>query len=193
MKKVILISSVVLAIFSACKKDEKQNVQDSVISGIKTISVPFNPTQSYTLFRFSDSSVVANVDSASNKWDFGMRFTDIIVNKAFRGPGEAGVILQDGIFDEITSAPATGYAFDTSSTQKAIKSFNAWATYSTPNFIPKAGKVFIFRTADGSHYAKMEFLEITSNGNFTATPPIIPTLLYYKIKFSYQPNGSFNF
>jgi hypothetical protein len=193
MKKLILFSSMALAILSACKKEEKQNVEEAIVSGIKTISVPFNPTQPFTLFRFSDSSVVANSDSASNKWDFGMRFTDIIVNKAFRGPGEAGVILQDGLYDEITSAPATGYAFDTSATQKAIKSFNTWATYSTPTFIPKAGKVFIFRTADGNHYAKMEFLEITSNGNFTVSPPIYPTSLYYKIKFTYQPNESLNF
>lgn len=190
MKKMFIVGAAALGLFAACKKTENTPTV-TVISGIKTISVPFDPmgTKPFTLFRFSDSSVVANTDSATNKWDFGMRFTNIILNKGFRGPGEAGVILQDGVFDQITAAPSTGYAYDTSATQKAIRSYTAWATYANQVFTPIAGKVFYFRTGDGSHYAKLEMLSV-EYAPFVGSQP---TTILYKFRYVYQSNGSLNF
>ncbi len=191
MKKMIIFGAIALSLFAACKKSTDTTPTVTIVSGIKTISVPFDPmgTKPFTLFRFSDSSVVVNTDSASNKWDFGMRMTSIIPNKGFRGPGEAGVILQDGVFDQITTAPSTGYAYDTSATQKAIRSYTSWANYANQTFTPIAGKVFFFRTGDGAHYAKLEMISV-EYAPFTGSQP---TTLLYKFRYVYQSNGSVNF
>jgi hypothetical protein len=110
------------------------------------------------------------------------------VNSNASGPGDAAVIMQDGIFDNITQAPETGYAFDTTSTRLAIKD-GTWYDYNgaTRSFVPKAGKVFIFRTADNK-YAKMEILEATYDP-FVGT---VPDKINYKIRFVYQADGTRN-
>lgn len=190
MKKVLFICSLAAVVFTACTKDEPAV---TVVSGTKTISVPFDPmgVTPFTLFRFSDSSVVANSDSASAKWDFGMRFTNFIINSHVSGPGNAGVILQDGIFDQITSAPTSGYAYDTTANNTAIGMYTNWATYNTQShlFVPIAGKTFIFKTADGTHYAKMEMVSV-GYGSFNGPNP---TTLLYTFRYTYQSNGSTNF
>jgi len=191
MKRVLFFGLLASVAFSACKKSSTTNQSATDISGIKTISVAFDQlaSQPFTLFRFSDSSVIANTDSASNNWDFGIRFTTFIVNSYAGGPGNAGVIMQNNIFDSVKSAPTSGYAYDTTSAQRAIKD-GSWYTYNSQShvFVPKAGKVFIFKTADGSHYAKMELLSVE---NGPVVPPAqTPTILYYTFRYSYKANGS---
>ena len=165
-------------------------VSNSIVT--KTIVVPFDPSGNspFTLFRFRDSSVVANIDSASNNWDFGLRFTTFIVNSHAGGPGNAGVILQNGTFDSITSAPTSGYAYDTTVSSRAIKD-GSWYMYSpvTHGFTPTPGKIFLFRTGDGYHYAKMELLSV----DYAPFTGMQPTHLLYTFRFIYQPNGSTNF
>lgn len=192
MKRLSLLTVIAIVAFSSCKKDD--NVNPSVtISGTKTISVNFSTasTSKYTLFRFSDSSVVAQADSASNKWDFGLRQATFIVNSYSGGPGAAGVILANATFDATTTAPSTGYAYDTTASKKAIKD-GSWYSYNptTNAFTPTAGKVFIFKTGDGIHYAKMELLS-ADYAPFSAGTT--PTTLLYKFRFSYQANGTTTF
>jgi len=193
MKKVLFLCAVAAVTFSACQK-ETPVVVPTIVTGTKTISVAFDPmgTDNFTLFRFSDSSVVANTDSASANWDFGIRFTNFIVNSHAGGPGNAGAILQDGTFDATATAPTSGYAYDTTASARAIKD-GSWYDYNptTHAFTPKAGKVFIFKTADGSHYAKMELLSVTYGG-LVGNPPA-PTILYYTFRYTYQANGTTTF
>lgn len=196
-----MIKNTILALFigaffiTSCKKEENTPAP-KIISGTKTLTVAFDPlgTKNFTLFRFSDSSVVPNQDSISDKWDFGLRFADIIVNSLDGGgPGNAGVILQNGIFENINEAPATGYAYDTTTSKRAIKR-GSWYIYTPapppalPTFTTIPGKIFIFRTANGKNFAKMEILTVNYQleGN-------MPKALLYKIRFTYQPNGSTNF
>ena len=194
MKRVLFFGLLTSLAFSACKKSSTSNPSATDITGIKTISVAFDPmaSQPFTLFRFSDSSVIANTDSASNKWDFGIRFTTFIVNSYAGGPGNAGVIMQNNNFDSVKSAPISGYAYDTTTAQRAIKD-GSWYTYNSQTnlFVPKAGKVFIFRTADGSHYAKMELLSV-EYGPLSGTPAK-PSILYYTFRYSYKADGSTTF
>jgi hypothetical protein len=173
----------------SCTKDK--TTQPSVPNTkTKDITVNFSNTTSFTLFSFKDTTVVANTDSISTKWDFALRLTTFLVNSNSGGPGNAGVIMQDGVFDNIKTAPATGYAYDTTSSQRAIKD-GSWYDYNptTRSFVPKAGKVFIFRTGDGAHYAKMELL----SANYAPFTGPVPQQIIYKIRFTYQPDGSKNF
>jgi len=187
MKNKIIYGTVCLAlIFAACSKSKTDVVTLPATVKTKNITVNFSPTSSFTFFSFRDTTVIANSDSASTKWDFGLRLTTFLVNSYASGPGNGGVILKDGIYDNITDAPAAGYAYDTTSSQKAIKD-GSWYDYNpaTHSFVPKAGKVFIFRTADG-HYAKMELLGVS----YEPFAGPVPLRLIYTFRYTYQPNNS---
>ncbi len=197
MKRVLFYCAIAAISFTACKKTTTPAptpAAPTTITGTKIISVAFDPMgmANFTLFRFSDSSIVANADSASSNWDFGLRFTTFIVNSNAGGPGSAGAILADGTFDAATTAPSTGYAYDTTTSARAIKD-GSWYTYNatTHAFTPNAGKVFFFKTADGLHYAKMELLAV-DYGPLVGNPPS-PSILYYTFRYTYQSNGTTTF
>jgi hypothetical protein len=177
-----------LVLFSACTKE--QTSTPTPLTRVQVLSVPFSTRGSHTFFSFKDSTAVTVADSATAKWDFAIRFARIIVNSQSSGPGNAGVIMQDGIFNSITSAPLTGYSYDTTSNSLAIKD-GSWYDYNprTHAFIPKAGKVFIFRTANGVNYAKMQLLAV-DYAPFTGP---VPTTLLYKFEYTYQPGSGNSF
>jgi hypothetical protein len=186
-----LIAAVALVVFfAACSKSSTAPVVVPSYSSTQTLTVNFSTAKPYAFFGFKDSSLVANTDSATAKWDFGLRFTTFLVNSNASGPGNAGVIMQDGVFANLASAPTTGYAYDTTSTKLAIKD-GSWYDYNilTHAFVPKAGKVFFFRSADGTHYAKMQLLAVDYLP-FTGPTPV---QLAYKFQYVYQPSGSTSF
>ena len=185
MTAVVAITVLVIS----CNKDETV-APSQPVTKTKDITVNFNSGTPFTLFSFKDTAVVANTDSTSSKWDFALRLTTFLVNSNSGGPGSAGVIVQDGVYNNITTAPASGYAYDTSASQRAIKD-GSWYDYNpvTHSFVPKAGKVFIFRTGDGLHYAKMELL----SADYAPFVGPTPQQIIYKIRFTYQPDGSKNF
>lgn len=186
-----LIAAVALVVlFTACSKTDTAPVVVPAYSSTQTLTVNFSTAKPFAFFGFKDSSLVVNTDSASAKWDFGLRFTNFVVNSNASGPGAAGVIMQDGVFASLTSAPTTGYAYDTTSTKLAIKD-GSWYDYNPLShaFVPKAGKVFFFRTADGTHYAKMQLLAVDYLP-FTGPTPV---QLAYKFQYVYQPSGGASF
>ncbi|RNI35826.1 hypothetical protein EFY79_12825 [Hanamia caeni] len=163
------------------------------INVVDSIEIPFT-SDSYTLYSFKDSTVIANTDSATSKWDFGIRFVNIITNSHASGPGNGGSITQQGVYANYTMAPASGYAYDTTKSTLGIDAglTSGWYTYNptTHAFSPKAGQFFVFRTADG-HYVKMEIISVNYAGYNPPNPT--PTTLIYKFRYSYQADGSRNF
>ena len=193
MKNTLIITAgLMLAIaFISCNKD-KDNKPTPPVTGTKEIVVNFSNTAPFTFFSFKDSSIVLNTDSTSSKWDFGIRRSTFLVNSNSSGPGSGGVIIQNGLFNDISTAPINGYAYDTTTSQRAIKDVNGiWYNYNslTHNFDPIAGKVFVFKTSDGAHYAKMELLTV----EYVPFAGQVPNQLTYKFRFSYQGDGSVNF
>ena len=186
--KLISGLALVAIVITACSKKDNTVVLPTTVK-TKSMTVNFSPASSFTFFSFRDTTVIANADSATVKWDFALRLTTFLVNSNASGPGNAGAILQDGIYDNVSVAPSAGYAYDTTSSQKAIKD-GSWYDYNptTHAFVPKAGKVFIFRTADG-HYAKMELLSVGYEP-FTGQ---VPVRLIYNFRYTYQPNSSTKF
>lgn len=159
-----------------------------------SVSIPFK-SNSFVLYSFKDSAVIPNSDSASTKWDIGIRFVSIILNSHTSGPGNAGAITQSGIYGNFTTAPETGYLYDdTAASKSAIDDglTTGWYNYddATHIFSPKAGKFFVIRTAD-NHYVKMEITAVTYAGYTPPNPT--PTTLIYKFRYTYQSDGSRNF
>jgi hypothetical protein len=173
---------------ASCKKNNNDVANQAVKADTAIVVVNFSSANPYSFFSFKNRAV-SNADSASSNWDFGLRLTTFLVNSHVSGPGNAGVIMQDGIFDNITTAPANGYAYDTAAGKLAIKD-GSWYNYNitTHVFTPIPGKVFIFRTAD-NHYAKMEILE----ANYEPFVGPVPQKIDYKVRFAYQGNGTVNF
>lgn len=188
MQKILLIAVVALIGFSSCKK-EKNTPAVTVTEKTDSLRVNFSATSTFTFFNFKNGTVVPNNDSATNKWDIGLRFTTFLVNSGASGPGNAGAILQNVIYSSVTEAPATGYGIDTTNSQRAIKD-GSWYIYTpaTRSFSPRAGQTFFFRTAD-NYYVKFELLA-------TDYEPFVgpfPSKLIYRFRYTYQANGSRQF
>jgi hypothetical protein len=189
MKRLSIISfAAVVLLFASCKKDNAPAVVEQ-----KDFLVNGNPTGgNFNFFSFSQGKEVPLSDSASNKWDFAMRFEKIIVNNGVSGPGQAGAQVINTPFDLITEAPSAGYKYDTTASQLAVKGAD-WYSYNaqTRTFSPVAGRTFVFRTATGK-YAKLEILSAdpTDNNGNPVVAPTRPTKIKYKIRVAYQADGS---
>jgi hypothetical protein len=172
-------------ILSACSKSDPTPVV-TIITKTDSIKVNFSPVAPFTFFSFKNDALVANSDSATTKWDFGLRFTTFILNSHAYGPGNAAAILQSSIYANVTNAPDAGYAYDTTTTQKGIKD-GSWYDYNpaTHAFTPKAGQTFIFRTAD-NFYVKMELLAV----DYEPFAGPTPNRLIYRFRYTYQANGT---
>jgi hypothetical protein len=194
MKKKMFFAVLVVGSFWAqsCTKDEF--VAAPVES--KEILVGGSATSgNFLLYNLTTGEVVPNSDSATNKWDFGLRFEKFIINSNASGPGIASVQIVDALLDNYSTAPELGYRYDTTVTNLAIKGAD-WYNYDpvTRTFAPKAGKLFVFKTNAGK-YAKMEMLSADptdDNGN-PVVPPTRPTKIKYKFRKAVQADGSRNF
>lgn len=192
MKYTVLAAVILLAAVS-CKKEEKPTP-----ASVATIDFLVNGSATqgnYDFFSLASGTKVAASDSNSTKWDFAMRFETFLVNSNASGPGNAGVQVLNMAFDDVKSAPESGYRYDTTVSRKAIKGTD-WYIYNatTRTFAPVAGKTFVFRTAT-NNFGKLEVLSADpadDNGNLVV-PPTRPTKIKYKIRYAYQPSGKREF
>ena len=193
MKKTILTGIITVAtmtfMLSSCSKSDTPAPAATTIEKTDSLKVNFSSNAAFTFFSFKNDALVANTDSATTKWDFGLRFTTFILNSNAYGPGSAAVILKNNIYSSVTTAPASGYAYDTTTSQKGIKD-GSWYDYNpaTRSFAPKAGQTFIFKTAD-SHYVKMELLAV----DYEPFVGPAPVRLIYRFRYTYQASGSTTF
>lgn len=142
----------------------------------------------FTRFSFEEAAIVT-----SNDWDIAFRGTTILINggEAYgytdepARTGDAALVLESGIFNDITVAPA-----DDNFSQDAVGvlalttgSGNGWYTYdSTTHLIsPIAGKVIVIKTIDGN-YAKIEILSYYQDYNTSSDSR------YYSFNYVYNPN-----
>ncbi len=178
-------------LFTSCGKEDVEVQPLNTIT--KNLLVSASDQGAFVLFSFEKDTSISNTLMQSTDWDFGLKLISFTLNSGVSGPGNAGVIIQDGVFDNIKTAPNTGYKVDAQGSP-AIK--DEWYDYNstTRSFSPKAGKVFIFKNAKGK-YAKMEILkgDPTDDNGTVVIPPARPTKIKYTIRYVYQPDGSLNF
>lgn len=205
MKKHLFLISLSLAVaLMSCDKDEEDPVTPTTENGklivfSNLLAEPALTANHYQFFRLSDSSIVPYTDSNSTKWDLAFRSTTILTNShgsdtTGSGPGNGGAIVLTGkSFDEVTTAPSSGYSIDTTATKTAIRigSNNGWYLYNgaTNTISPKPGVILVIRTANGK-YAKVEILNYYKDSPATPDTSSIPR--YYKFKYFYQADGSKN-
>lgn len=203
----LTLSGAALAL-SACANDDNNDNEVKPAEALQTETASnlgpaptstTNPTtgqpgtpRHYAFYNLATKSEVPYTDSATTKWDIAVRTTTILVNGGSSGPGQGGAIVQDGLFSQITAAPATGYKVD-SPTAYAIPtgSGKGWYNYNSTTHVvsPIAGKVILLRTAAGK-YAKLEIVSYYKDA--PASPTGTEPRGYYTFRYVYQPDGSTN-
>jgi hypothetical protein len=213
MKTRSIIGSVLAAVvlFQSCTKDETslpqvtlvekivKDVPADTIVGLSPIGQPVGSGK-FTFYSFESNAVVPNSDSASTKWDIGVRGTTIITNGGTSGPGNGGAFIYVGTFDDLATVPADSTFKVDAAPNFAITSGSnrGWYLYTpqTNLVTPLPGRVLVIRTATGK-YAKIEILNYYKGGTTpAATDPDdvkIFTQRYYTFKFAYQADGTTNF
>lgn len=172
----------------ACKKEE------STVD-IETIefSVSANPRGAATYFNFEKGETVTLATQDNLEWDLGLTLITFITNSGISGPGQGGAQVVDGTFDSLMEAPEAGYRTDAMG-DLAVTS--DWYDYNstTRQFSPKAGKIIVFKTANGK-YAKMEIIKAdpTDDSGNIVVPPVVPTKIKYTFQYAFQSDGSRNF
>ncbi len=209
--KQLILAAVGFAVIglASCKKDDPApvTIQASTVSNLPAdppsggydpmSGQPIGVTKKYTLFSFKTGAIVANADSATNKWDLGFNGTTIIVNNTTSGPGTASVQVVSGIFDELLTAPETGYKTDDRTvvpTAYAIPkgSGKGWYNYdgATNVISPMAGRIIVVKTSEGK-YAKVEIL------SYYKDAPVAPSSStadrYYTFRYVYQSGTGTSF
>ena len=188
--KNLILAFIIVSGFVACEKDPLE--QPPIEASTAELLVDANPAATeFTLFSFADGKIIAGTEKQTDKWDIGLKEVTFAVNSGSSGPGKAGAIVVQDVFNNVLEAPETGYLSDRSASEPAIAG-TAWYDYNstTRAFTPKAGVVFIIKTAKGN-FAKMEVLKAEpadNNGNIVV-PPTRPTRYKYTIRYVYQPNG----
>ncbi|MBK7636115.1 MAG: HmuY family protein [Saprospiraceae bacterium] len=192
-KSIILKTFVVVSVFTMLACDKEEELVQPLNTVNKEILVSASDQGAFTLFSFETGTIINNSLLQTTDWDVGLKLITFTVNSGVSGPGNAGVIIQDGVLDNVKNAPTTGYKTDA---QGSLAIKDEWYDYNstTRSFTPKAGKVFIFKTAKGK-YAKMEILkgDPTDDNGTVVVPPARPTKIKYTLRYVYQPNGTLVF
>jgi len=162
---------------------------------------PMGPigTGKFTFYNFETKAIVANTDSATNKWDIGFRATSIIFNSGVSGPGNVEAQMVNAIFTELRQAPEAGYKKDaTGNLVIPPVSGQGWYNYTGPTgnpvnvILPVPGRILVVKTNSGK-YVKMEILSYYRDNPPVSTLRQESPSRFMTFRFALQPDGSRNF
>jgi hypothetical protein len=169
--------------FASCEKSNNDEIiiDEAVIKFVELNASEYTVNTSdtslaigkYTRFSFSEGDTVSH-----DNWDVAFSGTTILVNGGSlfgdNQPGRSGnaaVYIATGIMSDIKTVDVSKFIQDNTNSPAIANDYGfsdkGWCSYSgAPNHIisPIPGKILVFRTHDGKHYAKMEIL------NFYDTP-----------------------
>jgi hypothetical protein len=213
MKQLLSAALASVILIASCRKEGEgtgtgskvtvatvRDLPADTIIGISPIGQPFGAGK-FTFYSLERNEVVPSVDSATRRWDIGLRGTTLITNSGNSGPGLGGAFVFVGLFDDLVKVPADSvFRTDNAPAAYAIPagSNRAWFVYNPQaNLVtPIPGRVLVIRTAGGK-YAKVEILNYYKGGQ---TPAVsapdddkIRKQRFYTFRFAFQPDGSATF
>jgi len=197
-------------------------VAEDVIADPAVIGPDGRPAGSgrYTLYSLSENKIILSseetdaavrqADSASSKWDIGFNATTIIINGGSSGPGQGVAQVLTEAFQDVVTAPETGYHADGANqtcpgVQTPAGTFpgapyaictgsgHGWYNYDSngPLITPIAGRTLVVRTAAEGNYAKVRILSYYKGSPFDPDP-LADESRYYTFEYVLQPDGSRN-
>lgn len=225
-RTLLSLAAVLPLLFSACGNstgNEPQPLDAILVEDVPadpTVVLPDAPpatTGRFTLYSLRENRIVLPSseadpvirarDSISTAWDLGFRGTSIIVNGGVSGPGVGAAQVLAEAFDQVTKAPADGYAADGENECPGVEtpagtfpgaplaicngSGNGWYVYTpqTNLVTPIAGRTLVVRTAEDGSYAKVRILSYYK-GRPEDPDPFEDTSRYYSFDYVYRPGGS---
>lgn len=187
---------------TACEETGSGPELESQLEVYTATDIPANPEgqmggpNDFTFYSLADNEIVADADSASDQWDIAFSSTNIIVNNSISGPGNAGAVVLDADFENVTTAPTDGYQTD-SEGQPAISGWYNYTGQTEPTnaIIPLDNKTIAVRTGDGEYYAKIKILSYYEGNPDTSTDSFAdlqtrPPSRYYTFEYAIQLDGS---
>lgn len=195
MKKIFLLSAIILTLFSACKKEEtKSSIQ------AQTFEINSTGSTSWKYFSFANNDTVTVTDPThSNTWDLAFQRYRIETNggESGSGSGSAANSYQKGQsgFDALKTVSDTATFVTDNSISIAVQ--QGYATYVvnpvlytwfTLEFatqgtqIVPSDYIYIVKTGSGK-YAKVWIKSYYSATNVSG---------YVSFQYKYQPDGSKN-
>ena len=115
----LLTFCIVGLLLTGCEENGTGTELESQLELYTATDIPANPDgerggpQDFTFYSLANNEIVADTDSASDRWDIAFSSTNIIVNNGISGPGEAGAVVLDATFESVVTAPSEGYQIDT--------------------------------------------------------------------------------
>lgn len=210
MRHISILSFSILFFLGACQKQGSnanadgqvtvatvRDIPADTIIGISPIGQPFGAGR-YTFYSLERNELVPSQDSASRRWDIGLRGTTLITNSGNSGPGGGGAFVYVGLFDELSKVPSdSAFRVDNIPSAYAIPagSSRGWYAYNPQaNLVtPIPGRVLVIRTANGK-FAKLEVLNYYKGGQTPAVAASdddkIRRQRFYTFRFAFQPNGT---
>ncbi len=197
----VSMAAMLLAV-NGCKKTESVTPELAV----KTYSNLYAPVTSvippgggqpqstgpFVYFNLRTGQLVPETDASTSNWDIAFRSTTILVNSGTSGPGQGAAVVVNGVFGNLTQAPADADFRQDNGSTLAIPtgSGNGWYTAVTNTFTvitPITGKVIMIRTANGQ-YAKVEILNYYKDAPAVVTDAIAQTdFRYYTFRYAINP------
>ena len=192
-----------LFLFASCEKSNNDEIiiDEAVIKFVELNASEYTVNTSdtslaigkYTRFSFSEGDTVSH-----DNWDVAFSGTTILVNGGSpfgdNQPGRSGnaaVYIATGIMSDIKTVDVSKFIQDNTNSPAIANDYGfsdkGWCSYSgAPDHIisPIPGKILVFRTHDGKHYAKMEIL------NFYDTPITSQYGGYYTFNYVYQSDNN---
>ncbi|MFT4603782.1 MAG: hypothetical protein ACI9W4_000498 [Rhodothermales bacterium] len=197
--KLVALLAIVATASAACDSNSITDENAEPLQSVLAENIPADPIVGVvqgrpvgaglvTYYSLRTNSMVSG--PTSEEWDLALQGTSIFVNAGTSGPGNGGVQIVEGTFEELTEAPVGGYTVDsTDGTAIPAGSGNGWYNYNpaTNAITPIPGRVLVIRTADG-RFAKIKIL------NYYRDSPAEITAAsesrYYTFEYVLQANGS---
>jgi hypothetical protein len=148
----------------------------------------------FTFYSLREGTIVT--DSASTEWDIAFSATTILVNSGTSGPGKGGAVVLDMAFEEVETAPESGYQVD-SAEGYAIDNWYSYTGQNVPQhaILPKENKTIVVNTADGNAYAKIQIISYYKGNPDTSSDKFANSQTraedrYYTFKYVVQTDGT---
>ena len=142
----------------------------------------------FSFFSLREGAVVVAADSASDKWDIGVRKTSIIVNGgSIRAGKGAGLRLTSQAFESLRVIPASNFRTDDSEDNLAFtpRTGQSWYSYDATVINPIKDVTLLIRTGNGQMVAKLQIQSYYKDA--VAPDPLAATRFY---TFRYQLSNS---
>ncbi len=140
------------------------------------------PSGKHTFFSFEEG-IVDRADSATDKWDIAFQMTTIRLNSGVSGPGNVQGQIVEGLYQDLTTFPESGYQVDTdTSFALGIGDRRSWYTYDSDNRVinPTSGKIITLKLDEGT-WVKMEILSYYKG--MPTTPTQNDKARYYTFRY----------